>query len=476
MTRSNAAELRRCANLFVALLMSWVLVLTGGGMRGYAYADEVAGDGAEGEEYTLEELAAGYSDPSDADFLTLTANAMQAGLEDQIDTSQYYVEGVAARYISQEYLDELAYNSQSNIYFGYTLEELDAEFQGTRYVFDLGEDGQTEVHEFEAYTDEYAQMAGQIASDVAVGTGVIMLCAVLAPVTASLGAPAPVVAFFYFAATQTPTIATIALTSAALGGALSGVMTGISTGSVTEGLKAAATGAANDFKWGAVIGAVTGGAVGPVVTKHEKIIKAEVTAATAASVAAAASGDVILTAAEARNGILAGKYVLKAVKCVNKARAGLKHENTGVKFVEKYILQEDGVTVIKGVFPKFESTFTTKLPKNLYTANNSKQFAQCTADLAKAVESDASLAEKFSAKQLEQIAKGDIPSGYTWHHNEEEGVMQLVDTATHRKTAHTGGNAIWGNNSAIAKAESAVDGVESAAVSADAATAVTGSL
>ena len=472
MTRSNASELRRCANLFVALLMSWALVLTGGGMRGYAYADEVADDGAEGEEYSLEELAAGYSDPSDADFLTLTANAMQEGLEGQIDTSQYYVEGVTARYISQEYLDELAYNSQSNVYFGYTLAELDAEFQGTRYVFDLGDDGQTEVHEFEAYTDEYAQMAGQIASDVAVGTGVIMLCAVLAPVTASLGAATPVVAFFYLAATEAPAIA---LTSAAIGGAVSGVMTGVSTGSVTEGLKAAATGAANEYKWGAVIGAAASGAVGAaVVTKYEKIIKAEEAAATAAAESVAASGDVILTAAEVSDGIRAGKYTLQEVSnCRNAALAGLEHPETGVKFAEKYILQEDGVTVVKGVFPKFESTFTTKLPKSMYTAENSSQFAQCTADLAKAVESDASLAEKFSAKQLEQIAKGDIPSGYTWHHNEEEGIMQLVDTATHAKTGHTGGNAIWGHKSVATVAEAAADGTESTVATAEAIVAST---
>ncbi len=440
---SRPAEFKHCASLFVALLMSWVLILTGGGMRGYAYADEVASDGSEGEEYSLEQLAAAYTDPSDADFLTLTANAMQEGLEGQIDTSQYYVEGVTARYISQEYLDELAYNSQSNIYFGYTLAELDAEFQGTRYVFDLGEDGQTTVHEFEAYTDEFAQMAGQIAGDVAVGTGVIMLCAVLVPVTASLGAATPVVAFFYLAATEAPAIA---LTSAAIGGAVSGVMTGVSTGSVTEGLKAAATGAANEYKWGAIIGAAASGTLGAaVVAKYEKIVKAEEAAAAAAETAAA-TGDIVLSAAEVERGIQEGKYVLQEVSsCRNSALAGLKHPETGVEFAEKYILQEDGVTVIKGVFPKFESSFTTKLPSNLYTAENTTQFAQCTADLAKAIESDASLAEKFSAKQLEQIAKGDIPSGYTWHHNEEEGVMQLVDTATHAKTAHTGGNAIWGH-------------------------------
>jgi A nuclease of the HNH/ENDO VII superfamily with conserved WHH len=35
------------------------------------------------------------------------------------------------------------------------------------------------------------------------------------------------------------------------------------------------------------------------------------------------------------------------------------------------------------------------------------------------------------------------PKGYTWHHHEDTGRMQLVDTKIHKTTAHTGGYAIW---------------------------------
>ena len=38
----------------------------------------------------------------------------------------------------------------------------------------------------------------------------------------------------------------------------------------------------------------------------------------------------------------------------------------------------------------------------------------------------------------------ETPVGYTWHHNEAFGVMQLVDSAVHAATGHTGGFAIWG--------------------------------
>jgi RHS repeat-associated protein len=36
------------------------------------------------------------------------------------------------------------------------------------------------------------------------------------------------------------------------------------------------------------------------------------------------------------------------------------------------------------------------------------------------------------------------PTGYTWHHNQELGVMQLVERNVHAATGHTGGFAIWG--------------------------------
>ena len=43
---------------------------------------------------------------------------------------------------------------------------------------------------------------------------------------------------------------------------------------------------------------------------------------------------------------------------------------------------------------------------------------------------------------------GKTPKGYQWHHNEEQGKMQLVKIEDHDKrrggAAHTGGNVLWG--------------------------------
>ena len=38
-----------------------------------------------------------------------------------LNSDEFFVENVEAAYISKEYIEELSYNSQSNIYFGYTL-------------------------------------------------------------------------------------------------------------------------------------------------------------------------------------------------------------------------------------------------------------------------------------------------------------------------------------------------------------------
>ncbi len=35
------------------------------------------------------------------------------------------------------------------------------------------------------------------------------------------------------------------------------------------------------------------------------------------------------------------------------------------------------------------------------------------------------------------------PRGYTWHHHQDVGRMQLVEQTPHRKTGHTGGFSIW---------------------------------
>lgn len=134
---------------------------------------------------------------------------------------------------------------------------------------------------------------------------------------------------------------------------------------------------------------------------------------------------------------------ITSIKCLNEDLAGKEHPITGVVFVEKIVENENGEKV-KVVVPVFDSVFDAQLPEEKLQSSDYQQFKECNQQLKEAVEKDPELAKKFTPEQLEQIKNGDTPDGYTWHHHEETGKMQLVETSTHDKTAHTGGKAIWG--------------------------------
>ena len=180
------------------------------------------------------------------------ADTLYDSLLDNLDSDQYAVTNVQTVYISQEYIDELAYNSQMNVYFGYTLEELDDQFKDTRFIFTLGEDGRTVVKEFENYDDTY----DQVIQNVAVGTGVILVCVTVSAVSAGVGAPAVSMIF----AVAAKTGATCAASGTALGGISAGILTGIQSGNMEEALKAAALRGSEGYKWGAITGVITGAA------------------------------------------------------------------------------------------------------------------------------------------------------------------------------------------------------------------------
>lgn len=195
---------------------------------------------------------AGFSGMNDPNLLRYTEDTIYENLVATLDSDEYFVENVSAVYISQEYIDELAYNSQANIYFGYTLQELAEQFQGKKYIFTLGDDGSTIVTEFEEYDDTYDRAL----KNVAIGTGVILVCVTVSVVSAGLGAPA--VSMIFSVAAQSGT--KMALSGGIMGGVAAGIVTGVQTGDMDEALKAAALAGSEGFKWGAISGALAGGA------------------------------------------------------------------------------------------------------------------------------------------------------------------------------------------------------------------------
>ena len=193
-----------------------------------------------------------FASLSDHDLLQYVEDNIYTDLVARFDSEDYIIESVNAVYVSEEYLEEVAFNSQSNIYFGYTLEELDAQFQGTRYIFSLGENGETAVEEFAAYDDTYDRFI----KNVAIGTGVILVCVTVSVVSGGVGAPAAVSMIFASAA-KTGTI--YALSSGTISAVAAGTITGIQTGDFEEAKKAAALAGSESFKWGAITGVITGG-------------------------------------------------------------------------------------------------------------------------------------------------------------------------------------------------------------------------
>lgn len=134
---------------------------------------------------------------------------------------------------------------------------------------------------------------------------------------------------------------------------------------------------------------------------------------------------------------------VRKLKCIREDLEGKTHPDTGVPYERKTVIV-DGEKV-EGVFPQFESQYSTKLPEGLYKESDGAQFKYCSERLKAEIKNNPELAAKFNERQLSQIEKG-YPriDGYTWHHTENPGEMQLVDSDIHDKTKHTGGRFIWG--------------------------------
>lgn len=120
------------------------------------------------------------------------------------------------------------------------------------------------------------------------------------------------------------------------------------------------------------------------------------------------------------------------------------HPDTGVEFDRAFLKYSDGQKIV-GVFPKFNSVADVQLSKDLYKANSFQQEKYCLEQLQKQLKNPFSGTKKnFSDSEVNQILDNKLPDGYTWHHNQKEGFMQLVNREVHESTRHTGGMSLWG--------------------------------
>ena len=113
--------------------------------------------------------------------------------------------------------------------------------------------------------------------------------------------------------------------------------------------------------------------------------------------------------------------------------AGRKHPDSGVVFDHKG-------------FPIFDdiAKYDTRLDqKAFYATDHRGQMRMATRDLREQINSGKISRSQFSPEQLKAIQSGrsKIP-GYTWHHHQDSGRMQLVPKGKHNEARHIGGDAM----------------------------------
>ena len=200
-----------------------------------------------------------FTDLGSSEAMDYVEETVYTTLVTELNSENYVVESVNAVYVSQEYLDELAFNSKSNMYFGFTLDELEEQFNGDRFIFTLGDDGTTVAREFSPYDDTY----DKIVRNAAIGTGVILVCVVITVVSKAAGATA--FSAVFAASAKAGSIAAVA--DGLISGVTTGVITNMETGNKEQALKEGALSASEGFKWGAIIGTITGGAEKAIALK-----------------------------------------------------------------------------------------------------------------------------------------------------------------------------------------------------------------
>lgn len=212
----------------------------------------------EKKEITTYKYEPNFDSLDDEDLLRYVRDDVYSNVVESIPDG-YYVDNVDTAYISQEYLDELEYNSKLNVFFGYSLKDIESVYKDQKYVFTLSDTGETIVQPFESYNETFEK----VAKNVVVGTGVILVCVTVSAATAGTGAPA--ISMIFAASAKTGTI--MALSGGAIGATATGIVTGVQTGDVEKSLKAAAVSGSEGFKMGAITGVVQGGASEAIALK-----------------------------------------------------------------------------------------------------------------------------------------------------------------------------------------------------------------
>ncbi|QTD65189.1 HNH endonuclease [Acinetobacter towneri] len=113
--------------------------------------------------------------------------------------------------------------------------------------------------------------------------------------------------------------------------------------------------------------------------------------------------------------------------------AGERHPITGVVFDKKGY----------PIFDDIARYDTNLVNKGFNKLTYKEQMQAASKDLWHSIERGEIKSSQFTAKQLKQIENGKAKiDGFTWHHHQDQGRMQLVPEWEHAKTGHIGGDAM----------------------------------
>ncbi|MEH7886382.1 HNH endonuclease [Bacillus sp. JJ1609] len=140
--------------------------------------------------------------------------------------------------------------------------------------------------------------------------------------------------------------------------------------------------------------------------------------------------------------------IVDGVDIADAEETGFDIPDEEVPFETKTIELPDGETVTDS-FPVFDCEYEVEIEEDMYLRSDYIHFTYANYELYEDIQGDPELAEELGLNEadIEALSNGDNPEGYTWHHNEEPGVLQLVDRETHASVGHTGGRELWAGGS-----------------------------
>lgn len=188
----------------------------------------------------------------DEDLLKYVEDNIYYQLIPELNRDDIMIEDVSAKYVSKDYIKNITYNSRSNLYFGYDTKDLNNMMNGQKYIFTLGPNGKTIVKPIDKILDTITE---DMVKNVVVGSGVILICVTVSITTRKI---APAIKTIFWASAVKGT--SFALHSGGFAAVSASIIRGYQTGDIDEAIKAGALAGSEGFKWGAISGAITGGA------------------------------------------------------------------------------------------------------------------------------------------------------------------------------------------------------------------------